>query len=146
MSINESPVFLLLNPRVDLARKDLPVSLYETGALVSPKSWEACMWCILLLAARLYPCFIYFPFHAKVATSFVLSAQHSLLPSRILGSFLHKNLIAGFASVQFAALEHLILASMEDSKNMCRHVSLYCNDGLWRDTLKCKLLLGRPIL
>jgi len=31
MGINESPVFLLLSPRVDLARKDLPVSLYETG-------------------------------------------------------------------------------------------------------------------
>ncbi|KAF5827947.1 maintenance of mitochondrial structure and function-domain-containing protein [Dunaliella salina] len=30
MAINESPVFLLLNPKVDLARKDLPVSLYET--------------------------------------------------------------------------------------------------------------------
>lgn len=31
MGLNESPVFLLLNPKVDVTRKDLPVSLYETG-------------------------------------------------------------------------------------------------------------------
>lgn len=29
--INEAPVFLLLNPKIDLTRKDLPVALYETG-------------------------------------------------------------------------------------------------------------------
>ena len=33
MAINESPVLLILNPRVDPLRKDLPVTLYETGAL-----------------------------------------------------------------------------------------------------------------
>ena len=31
MSINESPVLVVLNPRVDATRKDLPVTLYETG-------------------------------------------------------------------------------------------------------------------
>lgn len=31
LAINESPVLLLLNPRVDHTRKDLPVALYETG-------------------------------------------------------------------------------------------------------------------
>ncbi len=31
--INESPVFLLLNPAIDAARKDLPVTVFETGRL-----------------------------------------------------------------------------------------------------------------
>lgn len=31
MEINESPVVMLLNTRVDSAQKDLPVTLYETG-------------------------------------------------------------------------------------------------------------------
>lgn len=30
-NINEAPVFLLLNPKLDHTRKDLPVALYETG-------------------------------------------------------------------------------------------------------------------
>ena len=31
MELNESPIFLLLDTTVDPARKDLPVTLYETG-------------------------------------------------------------------------------------------------------------------
>lgn len=40
MALNESPVFLLLNPRVDHSRKNLPVTLFETGgwAALSPGS------------------------------------------------------------------------------------------------------------
>lgn len=30
MELNESPIFLLLNPKLDNTRKDIPVSLYET--------------------------------------------------------------------------------------------------------------------
>lgn len=33
MELNEGPVFLLLNPIIDAARKDLPVDVYETGAV-----------------------------------------------------------------------------------------------------------------
>ena len=31
MELNESPVVLLLNTRVDSVQKDLPVTLFETG-------------------------------------------------------------------------------------------------------------------
>lgn len=31
MELNESPVVLLLNTKVDSVQKDLPVTLYETG-------------------------------------------------------------------------------------------------------------------
>jgi COP9 signalosome complex subunit 6 len=31
MDINESPVYLLLNPTINLSQKDLPVTIYESG-------------------------------------------------------------------------------------------------------------------
>ena len=42
MEINESPVFLVLNPKIDHTRKDLPVSLYETGE--PPTGWLLWKW------------------------------------------------------------------------------------------------------
>jgi len=35
MELNESPVVLLLNPKVDHLQKDLPVMLFETGEYVT---------------------------------------------------------------------------------------------------------------
>jgi len=34
MDINESPVYVLLNPAINHAQKDLPVTIYESG-----KNW-----------------------------------------------------------------------------------------------------------
>jgi hypothetical protein len=50
MAINESPVFLLLNPTVDLSRKDLPVALYETGTARSRdlKAVQMCVACVCM--------------------------------------------------------------------------------------------------
>lgn len=31
MDINESPVYVLLNPLINHAQKDLPVNIYESG-------------------------------------------------------------------------------------------------------------------
>jgi len=31
MDINESPVYVLLNPSINHSQKDLPVSIYESG-------------------------------------------------------------------------------------------------------------------
>lgn len=31
MDINESPVYVLLNPSINPAQKDLPVAIYESG-------------------------------------------------------------------------------------------------------------------
>lgn len=31
MDINESPVYVLLNPSINPAQKDLPVTIYESG-------------------------------------------------------------------------------------------------------------------
>lgn len=31
MDINESPVYVLLNPLINHAQKDLPVTIYESG-------------------------------------------------------------------------------------------------------------------
>lgn len=33
MDINESPVYVLLNPAINHAQKDLPVTIYESGIL-----------------------------------------------------------------------------------------------------------------
>lgn len=33
MDINESPVYVLLNPLINHAQKDLPVSIFESGML-----------------------------------------------------------------------------------------------------------------
>lgn len=33
METTESPIFLTLDPRVDPARKNLPVALFETGGI-----------------------------------------------------------------------------------------------------------------
>ena len=33
MELNESPILLLLNPKIDHDRKDIPVTIYETGRL-----------------------------------------------------------------------------------------------------------------
>ena len=35
MELNESPVLLLFNTRIDALRKDLPILLYESGRIVS---------------------------------------------------------------------------------------------------------------
>lgn len=35
MDINESPVYVLLNPAINHAQKDLPVTVYESGKLYS---------------------------------------------------------------------------------------------------------------
>lgn len=45
MDINESPVYVLLNPAINPAQKDLPVTIYESGMyfhLLSPISLKAC--------------------------------------------------------------------------------------------------------
>lgn len=34
MDINESPVYLLLNPSINHAQKDLPLTIYESGAYI----------------------------------------------------------------------------------------------------------------
>jgi hypothetical protein len=34
MDVNESPVYLLLNPAINLSQKDLPVTIYESGKLI----------------------------------------------------------------------------------------------------------------
>lgn len=33
MDINENPVYVLLNPLINHAQKDLPVTIYESGML-----------------------------------------------------------------------------------------------------------------
>lgn len=33
MDINESPVYVLLNPTINHAQKDLPISIFESGKL-----------------------------------------------------------------------------------------------------------------
>jgi len=33
MDINESPVYVLLNPTINHAQKDLPISIFESGEL-----------------------------------------------------------------------------------------------------------------
>ncbi|GJX82060.1 RNA-directed DNA polymerase, eukaryota, partial [Tanacetum coccineum] len=54
MDINESPVYLLLNPLINHAQKDLPVTIYESGSytiltsqlrVVETKSRNMCNWC-----------------------------------------------------------------------------------------------------
>jgi hypothetical protein len=34
MDVNESPVYLLLNPAINHSQKDLPVTIYESGKAV----------------------------------------------------------------------------------------------------------------
>jgi COP9 signalosome complex subunit 6 len=34
MDINESPVYVLLNPAINHTQKDLPVTIYESGMLL----------------------------------------------------------------------------------------------------------------
>lgn len=34
MDINESPVYVLLNPSINHAQKDLPVTIYESGTYI----------------------------------------------------------------------------------------------------------------
>ena len=31
MDINESPIYMILNPTINHARKDLPITIYESG-------------------------------------------------------------------------------------------------------------------
>lgn len=35
MDINESPVYMLLNPAINHAQKDLPITIYESGKLTT---------------------------------------------------------------------------------------------------------------
>lgn len=39
MELNESPVFLLFHTQQSIVRKDLPVSLYESGTLALHMPW-----------------------------------------------------------------------------------------------------------
>lgn len=42
MELNESPVFLLFHTQQSIVRKDLPVSLYESGKLALLVNWVCC--------------------------------------------------------------------------------------------------------
>lgn len=44
MDINESPVYVLLNPSINPAQKDLPVTIFESGKMVHIMSYSYETW------------------------------------------------------------------------------------------------------
>lgn len=60
MDINESPVYVLLNPLINPAQKDLPITIYESGmsaALLSYYVYEL-LWALpISCKPRIFPIF-----------------------------------------------------------------------------------------